>query len=79
MNPTTGKITSKLYRCKRCGHEEHKSTNHYGECYSWGNFNTCPACPPYTRPTTWVCAEPCPPDMDTPANWQTVTVKVGRA
>ncbi len=85
MNPTTGKISSKLYRCKRCGHEERKDTNHFGECYSWGHVNTCPKCPPWAKypefggSTTWVCVEPVPEGMDKPANWLivTMTVKAG--
>lgn len=81
MKPTTGQITSKVYRCKRCGHEQQIETNHFGECYSVRHYNVCPACPPWAKypefgsVTTWVCAEPCPPDMDKPENWQVVKVK----
>lgn len=57
------KITFKKYKCKRCEHEKEIDTNHYGECYSWGRYNTCPACPPYAKysefggSTTWICME----------------------
>lgn len=84
MKPTTGKISAKRYRCKRCGHVKQISTNHYGECYSAGHFNVCPACPPHAKypeycgSTTWECLETCPPDMDVPPKWQTVTVEVKR-
>lgn len=59
----------KLYRCKECGHEQRIQTNHYGECYSFGNYNTCPQCPPYKRPNTWVCVEPVPKDGWVPEPW----------
>ena len=79
MNATTQSVTVKRYRCKRCGHEQEISTNHYGECYSWGHVNTCPACPPWAKysefggSTTWECVTPCPPDMDKPKNWTVAT------
>jgi DNA-directed RNA polymerase subunit RPC12/RpoP len=75
VNPTTGKVTSKLYRCSRCGHQQHISTNHFGECYSWGRVNTCPKCSPWAKypefggATTWECGEPLPEGMDKPAGW----------
>jgi DNA-directed RNA polymerase subunit RPC12/RpoP len=84
VKPTTGPVTVKLYRCKRCGHEQEISTNHYGECYSAGHYNACPACPPWAKypeyggSTIWICAAPCPPEMDKPANWKTATVTLKR-
>ena len=57
------RITPKLYKCKRCGHEQKISTNHYGECYSWGRVNACPKCPPWAKysefggSTSWICIE----------------------
>lgn len=54
---TVGHITLKKYRCRVCGHEEQISTNHWGSCYSFGNYNTCPSCPPYKRPNIWDCQE----------------------
>ena len=57
------KITFKKYECKRCGHVKEIDTNHFGECYSWGHYNTCPNCPPWAKypefggSTTWVCLE----------------------
>jgi len=56
-------ITSKKYKCDRCGHIEEKSTNHYGDTWSSGRFNTCPQCPPWAKypefggATTWTCLE----------------------
>lgn len=64
MTTETAPQTSKEYRCKRCGHTMRITTNHYGECYSLGHFNCCPACPPYAKypefggSTTWECIEP---------------------
>jgi hypothetical protein len=73
---TTGKISYKKYACKQCGHEKLIDTNHYGECYSWGNFNLCPKCPPYKRPNTWVCQEAPPEGMGIPDPWKTVEIEV---
>jgi hypothetical protein len=70
--PTTGKYCEKRYKCKECGHEKMIGTNHFGECYSLGNYNACPQCPPFKRPTTWVCAEPLPEGMGTPEPWKMV-------
>lgn len=58
LTPT---IEFKLYKCSQCGHEKEIDTNHYGECYSFGRYNTCPKCPPYKKypefggHTTWIC------------------------
>lgn len=55
--------TPKLYRCKRCGHETTQDTNHTGEAWSWGHFNTCAKCPPWAKypefggQTVWECIE----------------------
>lgn len=55
--------TTKLYKCSRCGHIEQIKTNHYGECYSLGHYNCCPACPPWAKypefggSTRWLCQE----------------------
>jgi ribosomal protein S27AE len=63
---TIGKITPKRYKCKRCGHETVQSTNHYGNTWSCGHFNTCPKCPPWAKyaefggSTVWICQEPEP-------------------
>lgn len=51
----------KPYACKRCGHVKEQMTNHYGDTYSWGRYNCCPACPPWAKfpefggATVWVC------------------------
>ena len=67
--PTT-KVTTKVYKCKVCGHKKELTTNHYGECYSLGDYNQCPKCPRFRplpknwskdydpmiiNPTVWVC------------------------
>lgn len=68
--PTTGKVSSKLYRCTRCGHEEHHSTNHWGEIYprcrncSWKN--------PMDPMPVWECLEPMPEGYEKPAPWKKV-------
>ena len=57
------KITGKKYRCSRCGHVVTQQTNHFGNIWSWGCFNTCPQCPPWAKypefggSTTWICCE----------------------
>lgn len=66
------RIKNKLYKCNQCGFEKMIETNHYGECYSLGNYNVCPKCPPYKKypfiieggvtkvlngMTTWECLE----------------------
>lgn len=43
------KITFKTYYCSECKYEKQIDTNHFGECYSWGRYNTCPKCPPYKK------------------------------
>lgn len=64
MTATIQPQTSKEYRCKRCGHVQRITTNHYGECYSLGHYNCCPSCPPWAKypefggATTWECIEP---------------------
>lgn len=69
QKPTTEKVRAKKYRCSRCGHVTEQTTNHYGETYSVGRFHACPVCPPFTRPTRWICCEPCPPHMNKPEPW----------
>jgi len=57
------KVSLKRYACKRCKHEAKQETNHYGETYSWGRYNTCPNCPPWAKyaefggSTVWECLE----------------------
>lgn len=70
--PTTEKIRSKKYHCAECGYEKEIQTNHYGQCYSLGNYDCCPQCPPYKRPNTWVCQENPPEHMDLPEPWTIV-------
>ena len=68
-NPTTGKLAYKPYACSRCDHICQIQTNHWGECYSLGSFNACPICPPFARPTTWVCRENPPKGTDKAPDW----------
>lgn len=55
--------TEKRYRCKRCGYIGKQTTNHYGETYSIGHYNTCPKCPPWAKyaefggSTVWECVD----------------------
>lgn len=76
-------ITFKEYRCKACGYTKKIDTNHYGECYSLGNYNRCPDCRPLPPDpkcpqaviypnTTWVCCEEPPPGEKVPEPWKHV-------
>lgn len=69
---TTGQYSVKPYKCKECGYEKEIGTNHWGECYSFGNYNTCPNCPPWKRPNTWVCLESPPEGIELPEPWKLV-------
>jgi hypothetical protein len=71
--PTTEKIRGKRYRCNRCGFEQDIQTNHYGECYSLGAYNSCPQCGPHMS-VRWICCEPCPAEMATPEPWKLTTL-----
>lgn len=69
--PTTGKISSKPYKCTHCGDVAQTSTNHWGEIYS-----ACKNCS-WKRPleaTVKVCLEPVPPGFRTPTPWKIVTL-----
>lgn len=72
MKPITAKYSVKKYKCQECGHEKEIGTNHWGECYSFGNYNTCPTCPPYKRPNTWICCEKPPKGYGKPKPWKKV-------
>jgi len=56
-------ISEKSYRCTRCGCVSRQSTNHYGPTWSFGRYNTCPACPPWAKymefggQTRWECLD----------------------
>jgi hypothetical protein len=68
---TTGKATSKLYRCQGCGHESQHSTNHYGEFY-----DRCRKCSdkgsPFDAVKTHECLEPLSEGWERPAPWKKV-------
>lgn len=68
--PTLAEHSEKLYACKECGFEKQIKTNHWGEVYSFGYYNTCPNCPPFKRPNTWTCKETPPAGFGLPARWQ---------
>jgi len=68
-------ITKKKYRCQKCHFEKLIETNHYGQCYSWGEYNTCPKCPPIFN-TVWECLETPPPGEKIPENWEKATITV---
>ncbi len=68
---TTGKCSRKPYRCKSCGYEKQIGTNHWGECYGFGNLNHCPRCP-QIEPTVWLCQEKPPEGMEIPEPWEIV-------
>ena len=57
------KQTFKNYECTECGHQTKQRTNHWGNTYSWGRYNTCPKCPPYKKypeyggSTVWKCLD----------------------
>lgn len=56
-------ISTKSYRCQRCGHITQQETNHYGATWSFGRSNTCPKCPPWAKypefggGTIWECTQ----------------------
>jgi len=69
----------KHYKCKDCGYDKEIDTNHYGECYSIANYNTCPSCQPtvhdkYHKSVTWVFAGELPKDAWIPEPWQKITI-----
>ena len=67
---TTGKISSKLYKCTECGHESLHSTNHYGEIYP--SCRNCSWKSPLSPTKVHVCLEPLPEGWQKPAPWKTV-------
>jgi hypothetical protein len=78
-------MSYKHHQCKACGHSKEIQTNHWGECYSLGNYNRCPSCGPLPpnkrRPqavqypiTTWVCQETPPEGYGKPEPWKQVTL-----
>lgn len=69
---TTSKISVKPFHCEK--HPDvikNQSTNHYGQTYSFGNYNKCPKCTPMEI-TVWICNLSCPEGMSKPENWKTV-------
>jgi predicted RNA-binding Zn-ribbon protein involved in translation (DUF1610 family) len=46
-------MSLKPYKCTKCGHEKEIDTNHYGECYSLGKYNSCESCHDGITTTTW--------------------------
>ena len=73
MKPKTGKYSQKMYKCRRCGHEELHGTNHWGAIYPF----SCKGCSwkhPMARQVTMDCLEPVPEGYDIPEEWKTVTL-----
>ena len=68
---TTSVVSLKHYACKNCGHEKEIETNHFGECYSLGDYNQCPGC---NDLTTWVCQAELPEEMQRPEKWTKVDI-----
>jgi DNA-directed RNA polymerase subunit RPC12/RpoP len=70
---TIGKVTHKLYKCTKCGHEQLQGTNHWGDIYP-----ACPKCQwkrPMEMGSVWECQEPIPEGYSKPKPW--TTVKLG--
>ena len=65
--PTTGKVTSKPYKCLTCGATEQHSTNHWGEIYP--RCRSCGWKNPMEMGQTFVCLEACPDTHDRPKPW----------
>jgi hypothetical protein len=76
MGDFTQLMSYKPYKCKECGYEKEIQTNHFGECYSWGNSNTCPSCAPYKRPNTWVFNGELPEGVVLPTPWKKVEIQI---
>lgn len=64
-------ISSKKYKCTRCGHISEQSTNHYGATWSFDHYNCCEKCSPYAKypefggQTLWECMETPVTEQDT--------------
>ena len=71
--PTTSRVSVKLYRCTRCGHESKHSTNHWGDIYP-----TCDGCSwknPMQPQTIMECLEPMPEGFRKPEPWKFVRLR----
>jgi len=67
---TTGKQSSKLYRCQGCGHESHNTTNHYGKFYD--RCRKCSPKSPMDAIKVHECLEPMPAGWARPEDWKIV-------
>lgn len=72
---TTGKITTKLYRCKKCGFEERHATNHYGDIYNIRCKGDCALGSPLDFFQAFECLDPIPDGWGVPEPW--VEVRLG--
>lgn len=61
--PTTGALSFKKYKCKKCGRVESHSTNHWGDIYCLCH---------YCNTTLWECMEPVPKGYGVPEKWKQV-------
>lgn len=68
--PTTGKVTRKRYKCRRCGTESDHSTNHWGAIYP--RCNACSWKNPMDPTVVMDCLEPMPAGYDKPEEWTKV-------
>jgi len=71
--PTTGKVSSKPYKCPRCGRVEQHSTNHWGKFYD--RCNGCSWKNPMDPTVAWECQEAPPEGYGIPPEW--TKVKLG--
>lgn len=77
-------MSYKQYKCSQCGFKKEIDTNHYGECYSVGHYNTCDACPPYKKypefegRTVWQFNGVLPEGAWVPEPFKEVRVKVSK-
>lgn len=69
---TTGKYSTKRFKCTRCGLEQLSGTNHWGEFYD--RCNGCSWKNPMDPIVTWKCLEPMPEGFEAPAPWRKVTL-----
>ena len=68
-------MLKKEYECSSCGLLKMIETNHYGECYSLGNYNHCDSglCSPMSV-TRWLCRADIPEGVKIPVPWKIVTL-----
>ncbi len=63
-------MSLKHYSCNSCGYDKEIDTNHFGQCYSLGDYNMCPNCG--AQPTVWECKADIPPGTVIPPDWKLI-------